>query len=426
MKKRMRQLCRILAMTLALCLAFPLEAAAATIDEVKARQEELAQENAQLEEEIAQLKEDESAALEYQAALEEKIDVTEQKIDAARESIQLMDDEILVLEQKLDAAQAEYQDTLDEFAQRVVALYRMGSIDTLEILLTSESFVDFALRTEMLSAVARHDQEIVDRLEEYQEVTRADREEVERLRQEVAANKRDLEASQDELKDLNAENDALIDQLVSQQLMAEETIQMNETEDAELNAQLEALLEAERKRQEELAAQQAAQQQQQQQQQGGESSGGEDGSSEGGTSEGGQAVEPVNPGLQDGFNPIFPCPGYAYISGHFGDIYDDGNPHNGLDIAAVYGTPIIAAQAGTVIYADYHNSWGNNVLISHNATYATRYAHCSSLAVSVGQYVEQGQIIGYVGSTGYSYGNHLHFEVYYNNVRVDPDPYLGI
>ena len=401
-------------MTLALCLAFPLEATAATIDEVKARQEELAQENAQLEEEIAQLKEDESAALEYQAALEEKIGVTEQKIDAARESIQLMDDEILVLEQKLDAAQAEYQDTLDEFAQRVVALYRMGSIDTLEILLTSESFVDFALRTEMLSAVARHDQEIVDRLEEYQEVTRADREEVERLRQEVAANKRDLEASQDELKDLNAENDALIDQLVSQQLMAEETIQMNETEDAELNAQLEALLEAERKRQEELA------QQQQQQQQGG------GGASNGGTVEGGQAVEPVNPGLQDGFSPIWPCPGYAYISGHFGEIYPDGNPHYGLDIAAVYGTPIIAAQAGTVIYADYHWSWGNNVLISHNATYATRYAHCSSLAVSVGQYVEQGQIIGYVGSTGNSGGNHLHFEVYYNNVRVDPDPYLGI
>ena len=122
MNKRMKQLCRVLAMTLALCLAFPLEATAATIDEVKARQEELAQENAQLEEEIAQLKEDESAALEYQAALEEKIGVTEQKIDAARESIQLMDDEILVLEQKLDAAQAEYQDTLDEFAQRVVAL----------------------------------------------------------------------------------------------------------------------------------------------------------------------------------------------------------------------------------------------------------------------------------------------------------------
>lgn len=422
MNKRMKQLCRVLAMALALCLAFPFQVTAATIDEVKARQEELAQENAQLEEEIAQLKEDESAALEYQAALEEKIGLTEQKIDAARESIQLMDGEILVLEQKLDAAQAEYQDTLDAFAQRVSTLYKAGSIDTLEILLTSESFTDFALRTELLAGIARHDQEIVDRLEEYQEATQADREEVERLRQEVAANKRDLEASQDELKDLNAENAALIDQLVGQQLMAEETIQQNETEDAELNAQLEALLEAERKRQEELAAQQAAQQQQQQQQQGSEESSGE----EGGTSEGGQAVEPVNPGLQDGFSPIFPCPGYAYISGHFGEIYPDGNPHYGLDIAAVYGTPIIAAQAGTVVYADYHWSWGNNVLISHNATYATRYAHCSSLAVSVGQYVEQGQIIGYVGSTGNSEGNHLHFEVYYNSVRVDPDPYLGI
>ena len=66
------------------------------------------------------------------------------------------------------------------------------------------------------------------------------------------------------------------------------------------------------------------------------------------------------------------------------------------------------------------------MLIWHNETFATRYAHCSSLAVSPGQYVEQGQIIGYVGSTGESFGNHLHFEVYYNGVRVDPDPYLGI
>ena len=259
----------------------------------------------------------------------------------------------------------------------------------------------------------------------------------------MAQNKRDLESDQDELKDLNAENEAVIADLVDQQLMVEDTIQQNESEDAELNATLEALLAAEQarieeeRRQQELAAQQAAQEAQQaQEEQNAQETTGEEGSAEGtdtgdGTVDDGSddttsVVIPETPVYDDGFNPIWPCPGYAYISGHFGDIYDDGNPHNGLDIAAAYGTPIIAAQSGTVLYADYHWSWGNNVLISHNANYATRYAHCSSLAVSVGQYVEQGQIIGYVGSTGYSFGNHLHFEVYYNNVRVDPDPYLGI
>ena len=106
-------------------------------------------------------------------------------------------------------------------------------------------------------------------------------------------------------------------------------------------------------------------------------------------------------------------------------MYDNG-PHNGLDIGADYGTPIVAAQAGQVISAEYHWSWGNNVLIWHNQDYSTRYAHCSSLAVTPGQYVEQGQTIGYVGNTGYSFGYHLHFEVYYGGSRVNPDPYLGI
>lgn len=450
--RRPKSFVRGTALLLSLLLAVPLQASAVTIDEVQTRQEELAQENAQLEEKLATLKEDESAALEYQATLEEKIGVVEEKIDTARENIQLMDEEILVLEKKLDAAQEEYQETLDLFAQRVRALYKTGNADTLAVLLNSKSFSEFALKTEMMSAVARHDQEIVDQLTEYVDATQADREELQKLQEEVAQNKRDLESDQDELKDLNAENEAVIADLVDQQLMVEDTIQQNESEDAELNATLEALLAAEQarieeeRRQQELAAQQAAQEAQQaQEEQNAQETTGEEGSAEG-TDTGDTTVDdgsgdtttgdttddttsvviPETPVYDDSFNPIWPCPGYAYISGHFGDIYDDGNPHNGLDIAAAYGTPIIAAQSGTVLYADYHWSWGNNVLISHNANYATRYAHCSSLAVSVGQYVEQGQIIGYVGSTGYSFGNHLHFEVYYNNVRVDPDPYLGI
>ena len=142
---------------------------------------------------------------------------------------------------------------------------------------------------------------------------------------------------------------------------------------------------------------------------------------------GGGDVPPVTPGMSDSFQPIWPLPGISYgnITGHFGDMYDNG-PHNGLDIGADYGTPIVAAQAGQVISAEYHWSWGNNVLIWHNQDYSTRYAHCSSLAVTPGQYVEQGQTIGYVGNTGYSFGYHLHFEVYYGGSRVNPDPYLGI
>ena len=324
--RRPKSFVRGTALLLSLLLAVPLQASAVTIDEVQTRQEELAQENAQLEEKLATLKEDESAALEYQATLEEKIGVVEEKIDTARENIQLMDEEILVLEKKLDAAQEEYQETLDLFAQRVRALYKTGNADTLAVLLNSKSFSEFALKTEMMSAVARHDQEIVDQLTEYVDATQADREELQKLQEEVAQNKRDLESDQDELKDLNAENEAVIADLVDQQLMVEDTIQQNESEDAELNATLEALLAAEQarieeeRRQQELAAQQAAQEAQQaQEEQNAQETTGEDGSAEGtdtgdGTVDDGSGRhhlcgDPRDPGVRRRLQPHLALPG---------------------------------------------------------------------------------------------------------------------
>ncbi len=93
--------------------------------------------------------------------------------------------------------------------------------------------------------------------------------------------------------------------------------------------------------------------------------------------------------------------------------------HGGTDIASAMGTSILAAADGTVISATWHNSYGYYVKIKHNDTYSTLYAHCSALLVSIGQTVKQGQVIAQVGSTGYSTGPHLHFEVIQNGVRVD-------
>ncbi len=93
--------------------------------------------------------------------------------------------------------------------------------------------------------------------------------------------------------------------------------------------------------------------------------------------------------------------------------------HGGTDIASATGTSILAAADGTVISATLHNSYGYYVKIKHNDTYSTLYAHCYALLVSAGQTVKQGQAIAQVGSTGYSTGPHLHFEVIQNGVRVD-------
>lgn len=99
--------------------------------------------------------------------------------------------------------------------------------------------------------------------------------------------------------------------------------------------------------------------------------------------------------------------------------------HNGLDFAAPAGTPIYAADDGTVIDSRYSNSWGNVVQIDHGGGVVTLYAHASARLVSKGQTVKKGETIAKVGSTGWSTGNHLHFTVYKNGVAVDPRTYLG-
>ena len=124
----------------------------------------------------------------------------------------------------------------------------------------------------------------------------------------------------------------------------------------------------------------------------------------------------------------WPAPAYTRISCYFGwrthPITGRKNYHGGTDLAAPGGSPILAAESGTVIIAARHWSYGNYVVIDHGGGLATLYAHSSKLLVSKGQHVERGQKIALVGTTGSSTGNHLHFEVRKNGVRVNGLPYI--
>ena len=104
--------------------------------------------------------------------------------------------------------------------------------------------------------------------------------------------------------------------------------------------------------------------------------------------------------------------------------YRWGRLHAGIDIGVPYGTPIHAAASGTVVIAGWVDGYGNYTCIDHGGGMATCYAHQSSFATSVGAHVSQGQVIGYVGNTGHSFGAHLHFEVRINGNPVDPLGYL--
>ena len=116
----------------------------------------------------------------------------------------------------------------------------------------------------------------------------------------------------------------------------------------------------------------------------------------------------------------------AYVSDHFGYrvLKGRGDYHEGLDLAAMDGTSIFAAASGEVIYSGYNSSYGYVVKILHSDGRISLYAHCSKLLVSVGDEVKQGDEIARVGSTGYSYGSHCHFEVIEDGVKVDPEDFI--
>jgi murein DD-endopeptidase MepM/ murein hydrolase activator NlpD len=128
---------------------------------------------------------------------------------------------------------------------------------------------------------------------------------------------------------------------------------------------------------------------------------------------------------------IWPMPGYSAGSGGVGwrthPVYGYRSCHTGIDISAPTGTEIIAARGGVVIWtkSELGGPFGNNTLVDHGNGLATFYAHQSGFAVSPGERVKKGEVIGYVGSTGYSSGSHLHFEVHINGVPHDPMGWFG-
>lgn len=133
-----------------------------------------------------------------------------------------------------------------------------------------------------------------------------------------------------------------------------------------------------------------------------------------------------NETLQNALGNSFICPlSVSYrISSYYGKRADPftgvASSHTGIDLAVAQGTPIRAAKYGTVLTAGWSNTYGNYVIISHSDGYQTLYAHMTRFTVKKGQVVNQGELIGYVGSTGYSTGPHLHFSVYKNGNLINP------
>ena len=356
----------------------------AEIDDLKDEAAELDSQRAELQAQLKAIQADKSKALEQKSLLEQQIDATQSEINNIQAQIQKYSELITQKEGELAEAEEQEQELYELFCERVRYMEEEGEVSYWSILFSSSDFSDLLDNFMMVEEVIDYDNSVMEELLALQEQIEADKAALETSKEEQEAAKAKQEAAKADLKDQEAQVDALIQEISGQE-------DQLEAAEAQLKAAANAM-DAEIKRLEKEMAEQIA-----------------------------------NVPSESGF--LWPLPSsWNTLSSLFGSrihpITGKPNNHTGIDIPASKNTNIYAAKSGVVTTSTYNSSYGNYVVVSHSDGTSTLYAHMNKRAVSKGETVSQGQVIGYVGTTGSSTGNHLHFEVRVNGSRVDPVNYF--
>lgn len=411
------------------------------IDTLKSEASAIAEKKADLETQISSNESEKDDALAAKAVIDQEITVTLEEI--ANTSAQIEQYKLLIEEktEELTAAEEAEATLYEEYGERIRAMEESGSVSYWAILFQASSFSDLLDRIDMIQEIAASDQTMMEELAAASADIADARTSLEDSQIEMEEQQVLLEEQQATLETQSAEAQTVIDELTATGVSLLSTYESYEAMEAELSTQIataqveydEALAaeEAARLEAERLAAEQAAQQQQQ------AGSDASSGSSSSGSSSSSSSSAPSGSSSSSGTTTSSPSTGSSsfisplssyYISCAYGPrthpIYGYDHFHGGVDMAAAEGTPVYATASGTVTTAAYHNLNGNYVMISHSGGYASAYLHMSYYTVSAGQYVTQGQIIGYVGSTGSSTGPHLDFRIYSNGATVNPMNYI--
>lgn len=391
MKKTVKKALRLL-MTAALILSLtvvmpgglisPVSAAVtqAEIDALKNDAKGLEAQKSELKQQLKAVAADKSKALEQKSILEQQIGVIQSQIDNI--SNQIVQYDVLIAEKEGQIADTQQKEArqYELFCQRVRMMEEDGEESYWAILFNSSSFSDFLDRFMMVEEIIDYDNAVMDQLIALREQIQTEKADLEVSRAEQEQAKAQQEAAKAELKEQESQVDSLVAEISAKEDQLEKAERQLKAAAAAMDAEI-------KKKEKELAA---------------------------------QLAKVVS---EDGF--IWPLDkSWNTLSSLYGSrihpITGKANNHTGIDIPASGGQNIYATKSGVVTISTYNRSYGNYVVVSHSNGQSTLYAHMSKRAVSEGATVKQGQVIGYVGTTGSSTGNHLHYEVRINGDRTDP------
>ena len=390
MKKRHFRFCRTLVMlVLTVCLLAAdlspaLAVTQAEINALKKDAAELDSRKKELEKQLDALSEDKAEVLQRRKLLDQQVANTSAQIQNIE--TQIAEYTALINQTAEELAQTEQQEAeqYELFCKRVRAMEEQGTVDYWSVLFRANSFGDLLSRLDAVNEIMEYDQRVIEQLKALQVEIAEKKASLEDSKAQTEAAKAELVSRKKELDAQRQEAINLIKEIQGNESKYQSTLKSLDAEEERIQANIVKLSK-------ELAAQQAAQ---------------------------GKPVQSSSGGY------IWPVDS-RYITSTVGGRTSPGGVgstnHKGTDIGRVgYTSPIYASKAGTVIVSQYSNSYGNYVVVSHGSGNTTLYAHMSSRKVEVGQYVNQGAVLGITGSTGNSTGPHLHFEITENGVRINP------
>lgn len=286
------------------------------------------------------------------------------------------------LETEIAEAQANYDKQKKLLDDRLITVYESGTTEYLDVVLSSKSITDFLSSYYLISILTDSNMDFLDDIERQKKLIEEDQKELEEQKNQINTAKEEKEKASIILQNTKIQKDSYTAQLTDQEKKIQSEIDTYQTEINQLEAEIQSLT---------------------------------------------TNNLIVNPNYVGGIM-LWPLPGYTRLSSTFKmrehPITGVYKLHSGIDIPAPKGTNVLAANDGVVVKAGRNTAYGNMVMIDHGGGVLTLYGHGSEITVTLGQTVKKGDVILKVGSTGYSTGNHLHFEIRINGSPVNPLPYV--
>jgi septal ring factor EnvC (AmiA/AmiB activator) len=411
-----------MARRLLLCLAgLLILAAPAAGEDVHRRKHEVDQRISSLHSKIEDARSSEAVLTQEISVVNGKINALEDDVDRARARLDALETQLAASQRRLDRVTAlvklqtkrleqlrrDYGEALERLQRRLIDAYETPDVSAIDVVLAATSMSSMLNDIEYFAQIGRQDKRISDALYDARNAMFAARQRTRKLQAQIAVETRAIQERTDEQHAVTAQLISSRQQLATARATKQDTLSTIRVDEREFVAEAKSL-------QAESAAL-AARIQAAQRAAAARAASPASGSSAGSTGD----AQPSASGF------IWPVNGP--ITSSFGSRClgnGDCSSHPGIDIGVPAGTPIQASAGGTVIFTGWMGGYGNLTIIDHGRGLATAYGHQSSIAVGNGAIVSQGQVIGYVGCTGYCFGAHLHFEVRVNGIPVDPLGYL--